>query len=1007
MKKTFTKRFFSILLSVVMLVGLLPTAALPVFAVEESENEISEVSDGDVVEVSSWDEFEEAFALSDYSGKSYTIKLMNDLHYDAADALRSATVLVEVDVNGCFVTLDFNGHTLSCTDDISSTDLESPLSDFIRINLHPIDNRNPIEFVLTDSVGGGGVSMDSYRAYDNQLAALRVYDTRRYWVFGYDTYSSTDRSCKLTINGGNYTLNAKTELFGNGTINYDYYYRGTVIADDLKAVEINGGIFTANSEDLVTDFADMCARELSAFATCNTGTKTNHDMTGHTVINGGTFISDGYSIHHFDTVKVLGEADQKLFPMINGGVFFGGIAYIGKTFTYSDGYEEYEDKKATDIINNDAYVICIKDGEKYGLEEDLDLRDLHDADSLYVFSETLFDFKTAPEGEGDPIKLTRSAKQTDTFEVIWTLPESLSGAVVCQPTITITRPNSNIEPKTYTQSKVTVDYSEYLNDVNVSCKLYVLAGGESFYFEQNYEVDIKRIYTVTDGCVKCYATGDDGWDEIVEGGSCTFQIHPNDYYELTDHDALEVYVNDVLVTPDANGVYTVENVTEDLDIYCDGSGFTGYSNLVISANGKTVTEKLYVGDTYTFKNLAEFGATVPAGSTFTGWKIGGKTYQPGETFTVQGTGEIAVNAVFTGLYNITVENGTAYADEAHTIPISAAAEDQVIYVVADEAPEGKVFCYWSHQEVATPGGSGWFGNYDSAETTYTVYYSDVVLAPVYETLVDNIVINGLTKPVAGVVLDDPNYSYQYGCSVPADSGYSFRHAFWYDTTTGEDIFMSHGDVFQSGHTYRFEATLYEQQNYFFPDDVKDLSATLVGLDPEEYVMTLSYPNYYSVEVAVEFTCEEAPEGGVTVSGTAESFGGEEDVLFIDFILAGSTEKSYSAILAGTKGDFVVENVEPVTYTMRVTKNNHVTREYEIVVADEDVVQDVKIHLLGDINGDGRVNTLDVARANAQAKGVSVLSKYEFDCVDVNGDGKVNTIDVARINFHAKGVSSLW
>lgn len=164
----------------------------------------------------------------------------------------------------------------------------------------------------------------------------------------------------------------------------------------------------------------------------------------------------------------------------------------------------------------------------------------------------------------------------------------------------------------------------------------------------------------------------------------------------------------------------MDNVTEDLDIYCDGSAFTSYSNLTITANGKTVTEKIFNGGTYTFKTLAEFGATVPENSTFTGWKIGGKTYQPGETFTVTGTGEIAVNAAFTGLHTITVENGKAYADEAHTIPISAAAEDQVIYIVADPAPEGKVFSYWSHQ-IATAGGGGSFGNYvTDCQYTYTV-----------------------------------------------------------------------------------------------------------------------------------------------------------------------------------------------------------------------------------------------------------------------------------------------
>lgn len=875
MKHKATKRILSLLLAMVMLVGLLPTAAIPVFAVEES--------DGDVVEVSSWSEFEEAFALSDYSGKSYTIKLMNDLYSDVADAPRNATVLVEVDVYGCFVTLDFNGHTLYCTDMVSTTDVESPFSDFIKVNLHPINHNSPIEFILTDSAGGGGVTMNSHRVYDNQLAALHVYDTREYLLYGSLTQQTTYGTSKLTINGGNYTLNAKTEKFGNGTLTptfndlgtvVTFDYRGTVIADDLGAVEINGGTFTAKSDGVVTDFADMCARELSAFATCNTGALSSAVKSGLPVINGGTFISDGYSIHHFDRSKTLGEAEQELFPMINGGVFSGGIAYIGKTFTYSDGYEAYENKKATDIINNDAYVICIKDGEKYGLEDDLDLRDLHDATSLYVFSRSLFDFKTTPEGEGDPIMLTRTVKQSDTFEMSWTVPESLTSTVVCQPTITITRPNSTIEPKTYSKSTLTLDYSYYPNDVNISCRLYVLAGGESFYFEQNYEVDVKRVYTATDNCLHCYVAGEDGWDEVVEGGSCSFKIYPKDYYELTDPDKLEVYVNGELVTPDEDGVYTVENVTEDLDIYCDGTGFTSYSNLTVTANGKTVTEKIFNGGTYTFKTLAEFGATVPENSTFTGWKIGNKTYQPGETYTVPGGGEIAVNAVFTGLYSITVENGKAYADEAHTIPISAAAEDQVIYIVADPAPEGKVFSYWWEKEVATPGSDGWFGDNNAAETTYTVFRSDVVLAPVYETQVDNIVINGMVKPSAGVAIDNSDYSYKWGCSVPADAGYTLGICYWYDITDGEPEFaMSDGDVFQIGHTYRFKAriTLYGDTILAAKEDI---SVALTGLDADSYTWTISeYSQNYYMVIYFEFTCQREESDTALICPTGDGTSG--------------------------------------------------------------------------------------------------------------------------------------
>ena len=69
--------------------------------------------------------------------------------------------------------------------------------------------------------------------------------------------------------------------------------------------------------------------------------------------------------------------------------------------------------------------------------------------------------------------------------------------VVCKPEITVTRPNSNIKPKTYAKSKVTIDYSDYPNDVIINCRLYALLDGSVVYFEKTYTVDVKRVYTVT------------------------------------------------------------------------------------------------------------------------------------------------------------------------------------------------------------------------------------------------------------------------------------------------------------------------------------------------------------------------------------------------------------------------------------------------------------------------------------------------------------------------------
>ena len=148
--------------------------------------------------------------------------------------------------------------------------------------------------------------------------------------------------------------------------------------------------------------------------------------------------------------------------------------------------------------------------------------------------------------------------------------------------------------------------------------------------------------------------------------------------------------------------------------------------------------------------------------------------------------------------------------------------------------------------------------------------------------------------------------------------------------------------------------------------------------------------------------------GYTVSGTATSFNSDTDDVTIQLIASGASEAAYETIVKGNSASYSIADVAPGTYTMKVMKNNHVTREYTVTVGSEDVTQDVKIHLKGDINGDGRVTTIDFVRVNSHARGVTLLSGYELKCADVVGtDGKVTTADAIRINAHAKGTSLLW
>ena len=153
--------------------------------------------------------------------------------------------------------------------------------------------------------------------------------------------------------------------------------------------------------------------------------------------------------------------------------------------------------------------------------------------------------------------------------------------------------------------------------------------------------------------------------------------------------------------------------------------------------------------------------------------------------------------------------------------------------------------------------------------------------------------------------------------------------------------------------------------------------------------------------------------GVEVSGTVTSYGDASEAVTVTLTKQGETAPAFTDTLTGASGSapysqtYSFPTVPAGEYTLKVMKNNHVTREYTVTVSAENVTQDVKIHLKGDINGDGKVNTSDVGKANSHAKGTSTLTGYDFACADVNGDGKVNTSDVGKINSHAKGTNKLW
>lgn len=147
-----------------------------------------------------------------------------------------------------------------------------------------------------------------------------------------------------------------------------------------------------------------------------------------------------------------------------------------------------------------------------------------------------------------------------------------------------------------------------------------------------------------------------------------------------------------------------------------------------------------------------------------------------------------------------------------------------------------------------------------------------------------------------------------------------------------------------------------------------------------------------------------PEG-VSVSGTVTSYGDTGENVTVTLTPASGTP--LTTTVTGNSAAYSFATVPAGDYTLKVEKKGHATREYAIAVASDPVMQDVKICLLGDVDGNGSVNMVDYIKVRQHAQAVSFLTDYALACADVNGDGNVNMVDYIKVRQHAQNIALLW
>lgn len=287
------------------------------------------------------------------------------------------------------------------------------------------------------------------------------------------------------------------------------------------------------------------------------------------------------------------------------------------------------------------------------------------------------------------------------------------------------------------------------------------------------------------------------------------------------------------------------------------------------------------------------------------------------------------------------------------------------------------------------GGDGSVGYYSEATKTQNLWVKQKVTPVKPYTTIDRADVT-IRPPVAG---ETPSKT----VTLPVGVGYELASngVRWMDMNFHE---LDDSAVFESGKQYRLSIYLYRiNGDYKFAD-----SSALKGYINGKSANAENVYYNYEVRLGTYFTC--ADTHSVTVNAT--SFLEKTDLTNLSLERTGITP--FTAALPDNSGTAAFQNVPDGTYTLTVSKKNHVTREYEVTVSG-DTSTDVKICPVGDVNMNGKVQSNDamLAYKHAQGKETDQLTGYAAQCADVNKNGKIQSNDAMSIYKQAQGNHSLW
>lgn len=356
--------------------------------------------------------------------------------------------------------------------------------------------------------------------------------------------------------------------------------------------------------------------------------------------------------------------------------------------------------------------------------------------------------------------------------------------------------------------------------------------------------------------------------------------------------------------------------------------------------------------------------------------------------------------------------GNSYGVEAGQL-----RKDDMCYVYFDIKPG---FGYYLPEnasvKVILPAGYRANGIFDSAETYSTVYKGDWIS---YSPINQKYRTSRLLEPNSegkeygtNILIKEPKVGDRPAAFVGYDKPTSLPNNMkvlsmqWLGPDRKP---MRTYDKFEVGKYYTLDLRIGfeggEEMGYVYPKNYREFKVN--GKSLNQWMEYDDNTNGHFLRVYDSYKLVD-PNASGTLSGTVKSYNSTTDPVTVQLFKSGSSSAAYNTAVKGNSATYTISGITPGTYTMKVSKKNHVTREYSVTVSSGTKTQNAQIYLLGDVNLDGRVNTMDCTRLFKHVNKTQLLTDaYAQKCADTNGDGRVNTMDCTALFKHVNKTKPLW